>query len=153
MSTPRQEKESKKTISLEELVARASELKERINALESTLNMYLNQYKEIQLSFETLKDLPEKPIQGYMVLDRLSSVMIPVVVDEKWVDNVIVSLGLGYYVKTNRDRAVEILTRRLGEIEKVITTVQSQRRVMVEEYLGLQRVISQFIGSQQTKTK
>ncbi|MEM4933978.1 MAG: ATP-binding protein, partial [Desulfurococcaceae archaeon] len=67
---------------------------------------------------------------------------------EGWPSNVLVNLGLGYYLKTNRDKAVEILTRRLRELEKAINTLQSQRRVAVEEYLGLQRLISQIIESQ-----
>lgn len=153
MSSPKIDKDTKKTVTLEELVARASELKEHIDALESTLNMYLNQYKEIQLSFETLKNLPESPVEGYMVLDRLSSVMIPVIVSENWASNIIVNLGLGYYIKTNKDKAVEILTKRLGEVEKVINSIQSQRKAAVEEYLGIQRIISQVVESQQAKTK
>lgn len=148
MSSGQSDKGTKRVITLDELVARATELREHINVLETTINVHLNQYKEVQLAFDTLKDLPETPVQGYMILDRLSSVMVPVSVLESWPSSILVNLGLGYYLKTNRDKAVEILTRRLRELEKVINTLQSQRRVAVEEYLGLQRLISQIIESQ-----
>jgi len=148
MNTAQSGKETKRVVTLDELVARATELKEHINILETTINVHLNQYREVQLAFDTLKGLPEAPVQGYMILDRLSSVMLPVSVLEGWPSNVLVNLGLGYYLKTNRDKAVEILTRRLRELEKAINTLQSQRRVAVEEYLGLQRLISQIIESQ-----
>ncbi|MEM4751241.1 MAG: prefoldin domain-containing protein [Desulfurococcaceae archaeon] len=148
MNTAQSDKETKRVVTLDELVARATELKEHINILETTINVHLNQYREVQLAFDTLKGLPEASVQGYMILDRLSSVMLPVSVLEGWPSNVLVNLGLGYYLKTNRDKAVEILTRRLRELEKAINTLQSQRRVAVEEYLGLQRLISQIIESQ-----
>lgn len=147
MSTTRPDKETKRSISLEELVARASELREHIDVLETSINVYLNQYKETQLASETLKSLPETPVQGYMVLDRLSSAMIPISVLEGWSNNVLVNLGLGYYFKTNKEKALEILARRLQDLEKVINTLQTQRKAVVEEYLGLQRLISQIIES------
>ena len=142
------DRETRRVVSLEELVARATELREHIDVLESTLNTYVNQYREIQLAFETLKNLPENTLQGYMVLDRLSSAMIPVSVLGEWPKSILVNLGLGYYLKTNKDKALEILSRRLQELEKVINTLQSQRKAVVEEYLGLQRVISQVLASQ-----
>jgi len=117
MNTAQSGKETKRVVTLDELVARATELKEHINILETTINVHLNQYREVQLAFDTLKGLPEAPVQGYMILDRLSSVMLPVSVLEGWPSNVLVNLGLGYYLKTNRDKAVEILqkARELGE--------------------------------------
>ncbi|MEM3993392.1 MAG: prefoldin domain-containing protein, partial [Desulfurococcaceae archaeon] len=95
-------KEQKKVISLEELVARVNELRERIEILDSTLNTYLSHYKELQLAVETIKNLSNKSIEGYVVLDRLSSLMIPASISENWYNNILVNLGLGYYVKLNK---------------------------------------------------
>jgi len=145
MSFNLRDREAERRLSLEELVARASELKEHIEALETSINLYLNQYREAQLAFETLKALPETPVQGYMVLDRLSSVLIPVGILEGWCSSVLVNLGLGYYLKTSRDKAMEILTKRLQELEKVVNALQSQRKAVVEEYLGLQRLINRVL--------
>ncbi|MEM0100350.1 MAG: prefoldin subunit alpha [Desulfurococcaceae archaeon] len=144
-------KEQKKVISLEELVARVNELRERIEILDSTLNTYLSHYKELQLAVETIKNLSNKPIEGYVVLDRLSSLMIPASISENWYNNILVNLGLGYYVKLNKDKAIEILTKRIQELEKTINSVQAQRRTLAEEYVGLQRILSQAIESQQTR--
>ncbi|MEM1639421.1 MAG: prefoldin subunit alpha [Desulfurococcaceae archaeon] len=144
-------KEQKKVISLEELVARVNELRERIEILDSTLNTYLSHYKELQLAVETIKNLSNEPIEGYVVLDRLSSLMIPASISENWYNNILVNLGLGYYVKLNKDKAIEILTKRIQELEKTINSVQAQRRTLAEEYVGLQRILSQAIESQQTR--
>ncbi|MEM0002239.1 MAG: prefoldin subunit alpha [Desulfurococcaceae archaeon] len=144
-------KEQKKVISLEELVARVNELRERIEILDSTLNTYLSHYKELQLAVETIKNLSNKSIEGYVVLDRLSSLMIPASISENWYNNILVNLGLGYYVKLNKDKAIEILTKRIQELEKTINSVQAQRRTLAEEYVGLQRILSQAIESQQTR--
>ncbi|MEM3992702.1 MAG: hypothetical protein QXW93_00610, partial [Desulfurococcaceae archaeon] len=90
-------------------------------------------------------------IEGYVVLDRLSSLMIPASISENWYNNILVNLGLGYYVKLNKDKAIEILTKRIQELEKTINSVQAQRRTLAEEYVGLQRILSQAIESQQTR--
>jgi prefoldin alpha subunit len=144
--TPREER---RVITLEELVARVEELRESIEVLDSAINTYLSQYRELQLSLETLKNLGETPGEGYIIIDRLSSIMIPAKILEKWESNLLVNLGLGYYLKTNREKAIEILTKRIQVLEGEINQLQSRRRAMAEEYLGLQRILNQVIQSQQ----
>lgn len=152
MSTQKQDKQvEKRVVTLDELVARASELEEHIKLLDSTLNTYLSHYREIQLSIETLKTLSERQEDGYIVVDRLSSVMIPAMIKNEWQNNLLVNLGLGYYVKTNKDKAIELLTRRQQELERVINTVQTQRKALAEEYIGIQRVISQIAEAARAK--
>jgi prefoldin alpha subunit len=148
--TPREER---RVITLEELVARVEELRESIEVLDSAINTYLSQYRELQLSLETLKNLGETPGEGYIIIDRLSSIMIPAKILEKWESNLLVNLGLGYYLKTNREKAIEILTKRIQVLEGEINQLQSRRRAMAEEYLGLQRILNQVIQSQQQKTQ
>jgi prefoldin alpha subunit len=148
--TPREER---RVITLEELVARVEELRESIEVLDSAINTYLSQYRELQLSLETLKNLGETPGEGYIIIDRLSSIMIPAKILEKWESNLLVNLGLGYYLKTNREKAIEILTKRIRVLEGEINQLQSKRRAMAEEYLGLQRILNQVIQSQQQKTQ
>lgn len=144
MSTQKQDKPAdRRVITLDELVARASELEEHIKLLDSTLNTYLNHYRELQLSIETLKTLSERQEEGYVVIDRLSSVMIPATIKNEWQNSLLVNIGLGYYVKTTKDKAIELLSRRQQELERVINNIQTQRRALAEEYLGIQRVLSQ----------
>ena len=146
-------REERRVITLEELVARVEELRESIEVLDSAINTYLSQYRELQLSLETLKNLGETPGEGYIIIDRLSSIMIPAKILEKWESNLLVNLGLGYYLKTNREKAIEVLTKRIQVLEGEINQLQSRRRAMAEEYLGLQRILNQVIQSQQQKTR
>jgi len=148
--TPREER---RVITLEELVARVEELRESIEVLDSAINTYLSQYRELQLSLETLKNLSETPGEGFIIIDRLSSIMIPAKILERWESNLLVNLGLGYYLKTNREKAIEILTKRIQVLEGEINQLQSRRRAMAEEYLGLQRILNQVIQSQQQRTQ
>jgi prefoldin alpha subunit len=145
------EKQEKRVITFEELVGRATELKEQLDSLSTVLNMYLDQYKELQLSMETLQNLPEISTTGFTVLDRLSSVYIPVKISEDWAKNVLVNLGLGYYMKTTREKAVEILSRRIRDLERVLRDLQTRHRVLLEEYLALQRLISQIIETHRAR--
>ncbi|MFZ8782687.1 MAG: prefoldin subunit alpha [Desulfurococcaceae archaeon] len=147
MSTEKQER----VVTLEELISRASELREQLNSLNTILNMYLNQYRELQLSFETLRGLPEASSEGFTVLDRLSLVYIPVKISEKWADSVLVNIGLGYYMRTTRDKAVELLSRRVREIEQVLRELQARQRALLDEYLALERLISQVIETYRAK--
>ncbi|MCC6025001.1 MAG: prefoldin subunit alpha [Desulfurococcaceae archaeon] len=148
MSTEKQER----VVTLEELISRASELREQLNSLNTILNMYLNQYRELQLSLETLRGLPDTSSEGFIVLDRLSSVYIPVKISEKWADSVLVNIGLGYYMRTTRDKAVELLSRRVREIEQVLRELQARQRALLDEYLALERLISQVIETYRAKT-
>ncbi|MCC6034978.1 MAG: prefoldin subunit alpha [Desulfurococcaceae archaeon] len=145
------EKQEKRVITFEELVGRATELKEQLDSLSTVLNMYLDQYKELQLSMETLQNLPEISTTGFTVLDRLSSVYIPVKISEDWAKNVLVNLGLGYYMKTTREKAVEILSRRIRDLERVLRDLQTRHRALLEEYLALQRLISQIIETHRAR--
>ncbi|MCC6011278.1 MAG: ATP-binding protein [Desulfurococcaceae archaeon] len=145
------EKPTRRVVTLEELVGRASELRDQLNSLNTVLNMYLTQYREVQLSLETLRGLPEVSTESFVVLDRLSSVCIPVKIEGNWVSSVLVNLGLGYYMRTTRERAVEILSRRARELEKVLSNLQTQQRALLEEYLTLERLISQIIETYRTR--
>lgn len=141
----------KTQISIDELVARASELKSQVEAVGSMLNTYLNQYRELQLAYETLKNLPDIISQGYIVLDRLSTVLVPTRIDEGWTSKVLLNLGLGYYIKTTRDKALEVLEKKIKEAEKVISNIQAHHQRLLREYIAIQRLLSQAIESQQTQ--
>ena len=151
MSNPPQ-KQRERVITLEELVVRAGELKDKIEALNTTLNIYLNQYQEIQLALNTLRELPEKHVDGYIVVDRLSSILVPASISETWRDNVLVNIGLNYYLKTSKEKAMEILSNRMSNVEKLINTIRTQQKTILDEYLRIQQILNQVIQAQQAKT-
>lgn len=145
MDKANEDKESRTVISIDELVARATELKDQIEAITATLNTYLSQYRELQLAHETLKNLPSSVPEGYVVIDRLSMVLIPSKIEKGWTSNVLVNLGLGYYIKTTREKAMEILQRKIQEVEKAINSIQAQQQRLVREYVAIQRIIGQAL--------
>jgi prefoldin alpha subunit len=148
MSSEQSNQGEKQVVTLEELLARAEELRQSIEVLDATLNTYLSHYRELQLAIDTLKNLDEKPSSGYIVLDRLSSVMIPATIAENWSSSLIVNLGSGFYLKTNKEKALEILSKRLQGLEKTINDIQSRRRLLAEEYTSIQRILNQVFQTQ-----
>ncbi|MEM0506434.1 MAG: prefoldin domain-containing protein, partial [Thermosphaera sp.] len=102
-----------KGFTVEELLARATELREYITVLSNTINNYVTQYRELQLASETLKNLPENGGEGYVVVDRLSSVLVPGIIKEGWSSSVLVNIGFGFYLKTSKDKAAEVLEKRI----------------------------------------
>lgn len=148
-----EKREGQTVISIDELLTRASQLRDQIEAVSATLNTYLTQYRELQLAFETIKNLPEEVPHSYVVVDRLSMVLIPSRISDNWASNVLVNLGLGYYMKTSRDKAMEILQKRLREVEKIISDVQSQHQRLLREYVAIQRIVNQVIEAQQSTSK
>lgn len=138
--------------SVEELLVRAEELKQYLNVLNAAINNYVNQYRELQLAGETLKNLPEGGGEGYTILDRLSTVLIPIIIDPAWKEKVLVNLGLGYYLKSDRDKALAIVNRRIAELEKLINELQARYRQYLQEYSAIQDKLAAFL-SREEETK
>ncbi|NAZ26840.1 MAG: ATP-binding protein [Thermogladius sp.] len=144
-------KTEERVVSLEELVARAEELKEYAGAIQSALNTYLTQYTELQLVIETLKSLPQGSPQIYVLLNRLGSAMIPAQVSEGWETNIIVNLGLNYYARATREQGVSILEKRLQAVKKIIDRLQRDYKSVVEEYSYIQQILAQVYAQLQSR--
>jgi len=138
-----------RVVSLEELVARAEELKEYAGAIQSALNTYLTQYTELQLVIETLKSLPQGSPQIYVLLNRLGSAMIPAQVSEGWENNIVVNLGLNYYAKATREQGISILEKRLQAVKRIIDRLQKDYQSVVEEYSYIQQILAQVYAQLQ----
>jgi prefoldin subunit 5 len=54
-------------------------------------------------------------------------------------------------MRTSREKAVEILSRRARELERVLSNLQAQQKALLEEYLTLERLISQVIETYRAK--
>jgi prefoldin alpha subunit len=141
--------EGGKTITLEELIARASELREYITVLSNTINNYVTQYRELQLASETLKNLPEAGGEGFVVVDRLSSVLVPGIIKEGWTASVLVNIGFGYYLKTSRDKAVEVIEKRLASVNRLLDELQKRYKTALDEYSALQGILNQVYAEAQ----
>lgn len=135
--------------SVEELLVRAEELKQYLNVLNATINNYVNQYRELQLAGETLKNLPESGGEGYTILDRLSMVLVPITIDPAWKAKVLVNLGLGYYLKSDRDKALAIVSKRIAELERLINELQARYRQYLQEYSAIQDRLAAFLGKEE----
>jgi prefoldin alpha subunit len=144
-------KTEERVVSLEELVARAEELKEYAGAIQSALNTYLTQYTELQIVIETLKSLPQGSPQIYVLLNRLGSAMIPAQVSEGWESNIIVNLGLNYYARATREQGVSILEKRLQAVKKIIDRLQRDYKSVVEEYSYIQQILAQVYAQLQSR--
>ncbi|WP_440060174.1 ATP-binding protein [Thermogladius sp. 4427co] len=130
-------------VTLDQLIARAEELREYAGALQSALNTYLSQYAELQIVLDTLRNLPENQSQIYILLNRLGSAMIPAQLAEGWSSNVIVNIGLNYFAKVPRDQGISILEKRLGSVKKIVDRLQRDYKSVVEEYTYIQQILSQ----------
>jgi prefoldin alpha subunit len=153
MSSGNDAKEVKEAgrIQLEEILVRFNELREYANILASTINTYLTQQRELQLALETLKNLPEDGGEGYIILDRLSSAMIPAVINKEWSKGILVHLGLGYYLKADKAKALEIISKRSSNIERVLGELQKRYSVVLEELNRLQQLLSRGYSGSQSK--
>ena len=140
-----------RVVSLEELVARAEELKEYAGAIQSALNTYLTQYTELQLVIETLKSLPQGSPQIYVLLNRLGSAMVPAQVSEGWENNIVVNLGLNYYAKATREQGISILEKRLQAVKRIIDRLQRDYQSVVEEYSYIQQILAQVYVQLQSR--
>ncbi|MEM4433829.1 MAG: prefoldin domain-containing protein [Thermosphaera sp.] len=133
-----------KGFTVEELLARATELREYITVLSNTINNYVTQYRELQLASETLKNLPENGGEGYVVVDRLSSVLVPGIIKEGWSSSVLVNIGFGFYLKTSKDKAAEVLERRISGVNRVLEELQKRYKTALDEYSALQGILNQL---------
>ncbi|MEM1628305.1 MAG: prefoldin domain-containing protein [Desulfurococcaceae archaeon] len=144
MNEENSDHKTKTKINIEDLIIRANELKSHIDILSNVLNTYINRYREFQLTMETLRNLPEDGGRGYVVLDRLSTALIPAMVDKEWTSNILVNLGLNYYLKTSRDKAIELIGKKISETEKIMNDIQTKYKALLEEYTNIQRTLSKI---------
>ncbi|MEZ0394275.1 MAG: prefoldin domain-containing protein [Desulfurococcaceae archaeon] len=143
MSAGEEQSRPPRTISLEDLLIRAEELRTYIAALQGQIDALSQNYGELQIAIETLNSLPPNGREGFAVLNRLNSAFIPIKVDPLWEGNIIVNVGLSYYVKTTKEKAVEILTKRLEATRRVLEKLQRDYSQALNEYNALQNLLVQ----------
>jgi len=140
----KQPSEEKRVITFDELLIRAEQLKEYLDYLANTIETYTSQAIDLQIVLATLDSLVDGDNPVLMVLDRLNTVFIPAVIPGDWASNVIVNIGRNYYVKTSRDKAKEIVSRRLSNIRLIIERLRKQYEIVLNEYTAVQQLISRI---------
>lgn len=134
-------KEEKKVVTLQDLLIRANQLRDSLILLESQLNNYNAQLNELRLTHETLTSV-SNGLKCYMLLDRLNAVFLPVTVEQGWSDNVVVNIGRNIYLKTTRDKAIEVINERINHLSSALRDLSNQYRALLEEYNLINQVLA-----------
>ncbi|RLG91005.1 MAG: prefoldin subunit alpha [Thermoprotei archaeon] len=135
-------RESRQYISINELLIRANELREYINILQAQIGNYSTQLSELQLSLNTIENMPEEGGEALVTLDRLSTVYLPVTIKDNWKENIVVNIGLNYYIRSSKEKAKEIIRNRIGIVRKIIEGLRREYQAALTEYNALQQIIA-----------
>jgi len=135
-------KEEKYEITLEDLILRASQLRDYINALQNQINTVSAQISELQMVLDTLDALPHRESPILIVLDRLNTIFLPATISSNWHNEILVNIGRNYYVKTNSERAREIVSRRLTTLRRALDELTRRYQAALSEYSALQRILA-----------
>ncbi len=143
------ERESRQYISINELIIRANELREYINILQAQIGNYSTQLSELQLSLNTIENMPEEGGEALVTLDRLSTVYLPVTIKDNWKENIVVNIGLNYYIRSSKEKAEEIIRNRIGIVRKIIEGLRREYQAALTEYNALQQIIATIYARMQ----
>ena len=142
-------RESRQYISINELIIRANELREYINILQAQIGNYSTQLSELQLSLNTIENMPEEGGEALVTLDRLSTVYLPVTIKDNWKENIVVNIGLNYYIRSSKEKAEEIIRNRIGIVRKIIEGLRREYQAALTEYNALQQIIATIYARMQ----
>ncbi|ADI32476.1 prefoldin subunit alpha [Staphylothermus hellenicus] len=142
-------REKRTTVTLTELIARANELREHMNVLQTQIETYTSQLSELQLVKNTLEELPTSTFDGLVVLDRLNTAFIPVRISDNWDKNIIVNIGRNYYVRTNKDKASKIVSDRISVIRRILNDLRRQYQAVLMEYNTIQQILAKIYAQAQ----
>lgn len=130
-----------KTVTLSDLLARADELRQYVSILQQQINTLSSQFTELQFSLTTIEELPEEGSQGLIVLDRLNTVFVPVKIPSDWKNKVLVNIGLNYYIRLDKNKAKEVIEKRISSLRMMIEQIRRQYEQALVEYNALQQVL------------
>jgi len=133
-------------VSIDEILLRASQLREYLSILQDQINSVSAQISELQMVLDTLDAIPQTDSQVLITLDRLTTVLIPATIPNTWHNELLVNIGKNYYVKTTRDKAREIVDKRLATLRRVLSELTRRYQVALAEYTTLQRVLESLYG-------
>lgn len=133
-------------VSVDEILLRASQLREYLSVLQDQVNSVSAQISELQIVLDTLDSIPQTDSQVLVTLDRLTTVLIPATIPSTWHNELLVNIGKNYYIKTTRDKAREIVDKRLATLRRMLSELTRRYQVALTEYTALQRVLASLYG-------
>lgn len=134
--------EKQKEVSINALLIRASQLRDYLSLLSSQIENYTAQVSELQLVINTLESLPSSETDTLVALDRLNTVFIPAKINANWYNEIIVNIGRKYYIKTSREKARELVSKRLDTLHRILDDLRRKYQVAMNEYNAIQQVIA-----------
>ncbi|MEM1555050.1 MAG: prefoldin domain-containing protein [Desulfurococcaceae archaeon] len=143
-------KEEKRVVTLQELLVRANQLRDSLILLESQLNNYNVQLNELKLIRETISNV-SNGLKCYLLLDRLTTLFLPVTIEPGWSENVVLNIGRNIYMKTTRDKALEIVNDRINNLNRIIMDLSRQYRALLEEYNLINQILASIYAQLEKK--
>lgn len=134
-------KEERGVVTLQDLLVRATQLRDSLAILDAQISGYNNQLNELRLVKDTLNTISSEGLYSYILLDRLGAVFIPVNFDQQWANNVIVNIGRNVYLKTSRGEALKIVDERISKLTRIINELGRQYRAVLDEYNAINQII------------
>lgn len=138
----KESREEKREITINELLIRASQLRDYLSLLSTQIENYTAQATELQLILNTIDSLPESEASVLMVLDRLNTVFIPAKIASNWSNELIVNIGRNYYIKTNKEKARELVSKRLDLVRRILDDLRRRYQTALNEYNAIQQVLA-----------
>ena len=135
-------REEKRGVTVDELLMRATQLRDYMTLLAGQIENYTAQVNELQMVLNTLDSLPREESQVLMVLDRLNTVFIPATISSNWSNELLVNIGRNYYVKTSSEKARELVSKRLDTLRRVLDDLTRRYQAALNEYNAIQQVLS-----------
>jgi len=149
----KQPREERRKVSLTELMIRANELREYIGVLQAQVQELSAQLTELQLSLNTIDDLPEGSSDSYIMLDRMNTVFLPAKIINDWSEKLLVNIGGNYYIRTDKDNAVKLLNKRIADTRRVLDSLQRQLASALTEYNYIQQILASIYAQAQQASK
>lgn len=134
-------REEKRVVTLQDLLVRATQLRDSLAVLEAQIASYNNQLNELQMVRDTLSNISNEGFHGYILLDRLGAIFIQVNLNPDWVNNVIVNIGRNVYLKTSKDEALRFVNERINRLSRIVNELGKQYRAVLDEYNAINQII------------
>ncbi len=130
------------TISLDELAARAELLRRYIELLKTQMDLLLEEINELKTAYNTLKEARESEDEIYISTNRFNTVLIKGSLPKGWDKDILLHIGLEYFIKTDKETAMKLLEKKISEREEVVRKTREDYKKMLIEYEQIQGILA-----------
>ncbi|MET1160599.1 MAG: prefoldin domain-containing protein [Thermoprotei archaeon] len=148
--------EEKRVITVGELITRANQLRDYIASLSSYLETLALQINELETARSALNAMPSQDFASLLSIDKLNAILIQALIPRDWHTQVLVNIGRNYYLKTSREKAIDIINKRLSNLRRIANEVQRQYQLALNEYNAIQQILASIyarLEQQRQKTE